>query len=299
MPGAAQLMPGKVPSALEAIWTSGMLNRLFQSRAISRSISSLGLAGLLLLHLLVQRDQRRVHLRAEQVAQVLHRHPRSSPRRTGPRRQTPAAVSAARSTRWARCRTPGAAAIATFHWFTSLSIGPSSSSRKPTNRSRPGHCRAHAGATPCSSRGKQKMHFCVLPLHVVEVHLVVRAGLVAQPEALALVLVHQHDAVLLALVDRPHRAGLQTRRLGAVVAQPRQVEVVVVRVGRPKNVSSSQFGPYVHRLGALQALLGALEIHRLMVQRRSLAVVLLRRQSAVLQRAVLPAAAAPSSQSRG
>ena len=43
-------------------------------------------------------------------------------------------------------------------------MGPSSSSRNPTNLNRPGHCLAQAGATPSSNRGKQKIHFWDLPV---------------------------------------------------------------------------------------------------------------------------------------
>ena len=59
---------------------------------------------------------------------------------------------------------------------------------------------------------------------VVEVDLLVRAAGDALPPAAALVLVDQHDAVLAALVDRAGRARRRTRRVEAVLADPRQVE---------------------------------------------------------------------------
>lgn len=57
----------------------------------------------------------------------------------------------------------------------------------------------------------------------VEVDLLVRAAGDAHPPAAALVLVDQDDAVLLALVDRPARAGRHARRVQAVLAEARQV----------------------------------------------------------------------------
>ena len=59
---------------------------------------------------------------------------------------------------------------------------------------------------------------------VVEVHLFVRAAGHALPPAAAAVLVHQHNPVLLALVDGAGRAGGHAGRIQAVLADPRQVE---------------------------------------------------------------------------
>src|SRR5208283_901847 len=57
----------------------------------------------------------------------------------------------------------------------------------------------------------------------VVIDLLVRAAGDAHAPAAALVLVDQDDAVLLALVDRPGRAGGGAGRIEAVLAQPRQV----------------------------------------------------------------------------
>src|SRR3546814_11396335 len=57
----------------------------------------------------------------------------------------------------------------------------------------------------------------------VVVDLLVRTGRHAHAPAAALVLVDQHDAVFLALVDRPRRARRYARRVEAVLAQARQV----------------------------------------------------------------------------
>src|SRR5690606_33319979 len=57
----------------------------------------------------------------------------------------------------------------------------------------------------------------------VVVDLLVRTARDAHAPAAALVLVDQHDAVLLALVDRPRRARRNAGRIQAVLAQPRQV----------------------------------------------------------------------------
>ena len=57
----------------------------------------------------------------------------------------------------------------------------------------------------------------------VEVDLLVRAARDAHPPAAALVLVHQHDAVLFALVHRTRRARGHAGRVQAVLAQARQV----------------------------------------------------------------------------
>src|SRR3546814_20161119 len=46
----------------------------------------------------------------------------------------------------------------------------------------------------------------------------------AHPPAAALFLVEEHDAVLLALVDRAGRADGETARVEAVLADPRQVQ---------------------------------------------------------------------------
>ena len=67
------------------------------------------------------------------------------------------------------------------------------------------------------------MHFSGLAALPVEVDLLVRAAGDAHPPAAALVLVDQDDAVLLALVDRPARAGRHARRVQAVLAEARQV----------------------------------------------------------------------------
>ena len=65
----------------------------------------------------------------------------------------------------------------------------------------------------------------------VEVDLLVGAGLIALAKALAFVFIENDDAVFFALVDRLGGAGLEARGIGAVIAQARQVEVVVVGVG--------------------------------------------------------------------
>src|SRR6185503_15657427 len=57
----------------------------------------------------------------------------------------------------------------------------------------------------------------------VVVDLLVRAARDAHAPAAALVLVDQHDAVFLALVDRPRGAARDAGRVEAVLAQPRQV----------------------------------------------------------------------------
>ncbi len=53
----------------------------------------------------------------------------------------------------------------------------------------------------------------------VEIDLLVRTTGDAHAPAPALVLVHQHDAVVLALVDRAARAGRHAGRVQAVLAQ--------------------------------------------------------------------------------
>src|SRR5690606_27354468 len=70
----------------------------------------------------------------------------------------------------------------------------------------------------------------------VEVDLLVRAAADAHAPAAALLLVDENDAVLLALVDRPARAGRGAGRVQAVLAQARQVHhegvfVLAVDVG--------------------------------------------------------------------
>ena len=65
---------------------------------------------------------------------------------------------------------------------------------------------------------------------LVEVDLLVRTGGDAVAIAPAALLVDQHDAVLLALVDGVARARREAGGVVAVVADPRQVEVVAVRV---------------------------------------------------------------------
>ena len=59
---------------------------------------------------------------------------------------------------------------------------------------------------------------------MVEVDLLVRAAGDAHPPAAAAVLVHEHDAVLDALVHRPRRAGGDAGGVEAVLADARQVE---------------------------------------------------------------------------
>src|SRR6185312_5375082 len=54
--------------------------------------------------------------------------------------------------------------------------------------------------------------------------LFVRTGLDAGAVAAAAMLIDQHDAVFLALVDRLVRARRQARRVGALIADPRQIE---------------------------------------------------------------------------
>ncbi len=66
----------------------------------------------------------------------------------------------------------------------------------------------------------------------VEVDLLVRAARDAHAPAAALVLVDQHDAVVLALVDRARRARRHARRVQAVLAQARQVHHEGVLEGR-------------------------------------------------------------------
>ena len=73
-------------------------------------------------------------------------------------------------------------------------------------RTRPGHWRMQAGATPCSSRGKQDMHFWAMSAALVEVDALVRTGFGAEPVAVTALFVDENDAVLFALVDR-RRAG--------------------------------------------------------------------------------------------
>src|SRR5690606_28515560 len=65
---------------------------------------------------------------------------------------------------------------------------------------------------------------------LVEVDLLVWAGVDAVAVTAATLLVDQHDAVLLAFVDGVARAGRQAGGIGAVVAQARQVEIVAVGV---------------------------------------------------------------------
>ena len=67
-----------------------------------------------------------------------------------------------------------------------------------------------------------------MALHLVEIDLLVWAGLLAEAVTIAAPLVDQHDAVLLPLADGLARAGLKTGRVGAMVADARQVEVVAV-----------------------------------------------------------------------
>src|SRR6185369_11332845 len=62
--------------------------------------------------------------------------------------------------------------------------------------------------------------FAALP---VVIDFLVRTPADAHAPATTLVLVDQHDAVLLALVDRPRRTARDTSRVEAVLAQPRQV----------------------------------------------------------------------------
>ena len=56
-------------------------------------------------------------------------------------------------------------------------------------------------------------------------HLFIRATRDAHAPASALVLVHEHDAVFLALVHRARGAGRDTGRVDAVVADPRQIHL--------------------------------------------------------------------------
>src|SRR5215831_7839114 len=62
----------------------------------------------------------------------------------------------------------------------------------------------------------------------VEVDLLVGASPHAVAVTFATLLVHEHDAIFGALVNGLARAGFQTGRIGAVVAEPRKVEVVVL-----------------------------------------------------------------------
>src|SRR3546814_4581984 len=67
------------------------------------------------------------------------------------------------------------------------------------------------------------MRISVWSSDVCSSDLLVRTGRHAHAPAAALVLVDQHDAVFLALVDRPRRARRYARRVEAVLAQARQV----------------------------------------------------------------------------
>src|SRR3989344_3724945 len=64
----------------------------------------------------------------------------------------------------------------------------------------------------------------------VEVDLLVRAGGDAMLVTAAALLVDEHDAVFLALVNRLARTGGETGRIGAMVADARQIKIVVVGI---------------------------------------------------------------------
>ncbi len=82
--------------------------------------------------------------------------------------------------------------------------------------------RAHGGLPGLDARIAEDA-LLGLPALPVVIDLLVRAAAHAHAPAAALVLVDQHDAVFLALVDRARRAARDARRVEAVLAQPRQV----------------------------------------------------------------------------
>ena len=112
------------------------------------------------LHLPPQRRQHLVHTRSEQRLQVL----RWDPHGLGVDRpilpQPVGRERAARRTRWARSRTPRAAEAPPSIHRPADGRDPSRRPRIPTNTRRPGQFRAQAGATPCSSLGKQRLQCC-------------------------------------------------------------------------------------------------------------------------------------------
>ncbi len=82
--------------------------------------------------------------------------------------------------------------------------------------------RAHRRLAGLDARVAEDALLGLAALPVV-VDLLVRAAADAHAPAAALVLVDQHDAVFLALVDAAARAGRHAGRVQAVLAQPRQV----------------------------------------------------------------------------
>src|SRR5690606_3106126 len=120
-------------------------------------------------------------------------------------------------------------------------------------------------------------------LHVVVIDALVRAGFHAEAKAFALLLVDQHDPVLLALVDRASRTGFQTRRVGAVIAEAREVEKVRVRV-LPRALIlipvRSPAGPLALELLRLEVAGRTLEEHFLLVELPSVAELLASRDTA-------------------
>ncbi len=82
--------------------------------------------------------------------------------------------------------------------------------------------RTHRRLTHLDARVAEDALLRLAALPVV-VDLLVRAGRHAHAPAAALVLVDQHDAIFLALVDRARRARRHARRVQAVLAQARQV----------------------------------------------------------------------------
>ena len=122
---------------------------------------------------------------------------------------------------------------------------------QPARRILPMQLTKHCGCRPCSIFGIAGDALLRRAGHRVEEDLLVRAGLRRTPVAAAAALVDQHDAVLGPLVDRAARAGGQAGRIGAVVADPRQVEepgqVRHLQVGAaarpaPAQSSSPTFG---------------------------------------------------------
>ena len=82
--------------------------------------------------------------------------------------------------------------------------------------------RTHGGLSGFDARVAENAFFRLAAFPVV-VNFLVRTAADTHPPAAALVLVDQHNAVFLALVDRARRAARHARRIEAVFAQPRQV----------------------------------------------------------------------------
>ena len=130
--------------------------------------------------------------------------------------------------------------------------------------------RTHGGLAHLDARVAEDALLGLAALPVV-IDLLVRAGRHAHAPAAALVLVDQHDAVLLALVDRARRTGRDAGRVEAVLAQAWQIHheglfegavdlllhLVEVVVTRPLGeLAAEDFLPVRTPLDLLHALSG-------------------------------------------